>query len=271
MKSNISLAGALAVAAAIALAGCAAPASGTPTPTPTPSASQAAGPMELMIHIQDGKASSPQPVVSGSMVTVMNMDATPQRIISDDATSFSVSVPAGGTAAFAAPGKPGSYPFHGEPGGLTGVVTVTAAAPSAAATMVCAEEARQTVQEILALPALPATASRWDGSTYSCTYPLDGGDFVMSVTETASNAAAGKLARELAGKELATPIAGLANLGLPGYQSGDGHVIFAKDSMVLHVDASAFAKPVGPHQVTGSKFAYELATTILGCWTEHHS
>ncbi|MDD0858427.1 hypothetical protein NHF46_12945 [Arthrobacter alpinus] len=41
--------------------------------------------------------------------------------------------------------------------------------------------------------------------------------------------------------------------------------------MTLQVDATAFPATVGPHKVTASTFAYEMATTILGCWTEHHS
>ena len=284
MNKKVSVAGALAVAAMLTLSACGGGTmAGSPSPggseTPAPSATSTAsgmsmhdaGSMESMIHIQDGKFIDPKPLVAGSTVTVMNMDATAQTVISDDSTSFHVSVPAGGMASFAAPTKPGSYPYHGGAGDMQGVLTVQASAPSSAATMVCAEEAKQTVTEILALPATPITNDDWDGTTYSCTYPLDIGDFVMRVTESNNDADAAEMAKQLAGILQAPPIGGLANLGLPGYQSKDGNVIFAKDNMTLQVDATAFPATVGPHEVTPSTFAYEMATTILGCWTEHHS
>lgn len=282
MNKKVSLAGALAVAAILALSACGegtmegSPSPGgmepsAPSATSSGLATPGSGSMESMIHIQDGKFMNPKPLAAGSMVTVMNMDATAQTVISDDSTSFNVSVPAGGTASFAAPTKPGSYPYHGGAGDMQGVLTVTASGPSAAATMVCAEEAKQTVTEILALAATPKTTHDWDGTTYSCTYPLDVGDFVMTVTESDNDADAAAMAERLATSLQAAPIEGLANLGLPGYQSKDGNVIFAKDNMTLQVNATAFPATVGPHKVTASKFAYEMATTILGCWTEHHS
>lgn len=281
MNKKFSLAGALAIAAILTLSACGAgtmvgsPATGASEPSASPMASGMAahgtGSMESMIHIQDGKFMDPRPLAAGSTVTVMNMDATAQKVVSDDSTSFNISVPAGGTASFAAPKKPGSYPYHGGVGDMQGVLTVTAIGPSQAATMVCAEEAKETVTEILALPATPKTIDDWDGTTYSCTYPLAVGDFVMTVTESANDADADAMAERLAASLQAPPIEGLANLGLPGYQSKDGNVIFAKDNMTLQVNATAFPATVGPHKVTASTFAYEMATTILGCWTEHHS
>lgn len=284
MNKNFSLAGALTVAAVLALSGCG---MGDLTQSPTagsePSASSTAtamdpgmdvhgaASMESMIHIQDGKFTDPKPLAAGTTVTVMNMDATAVTVASDDSTSFNVNVPAGGIATFPAPKEPGSYPFHSGTGSMHGVLTVQASTPSAAATMVCADEAKQTVQKILALPAIPQTMEKWDGSTYSCSYPLDGGDLVMSVTESVNDADAATLAAQLAGSLKASPIAGLANLGLPGYQSTDGNVVFAKDNMTLHVDATGLPATVGPDKVTAGKFAYEMATTILGCWTAHHS
>ena len=288
MNRKYALAGALAVAAALTLSACSMEAgSGTAHPAgaahSAPAAAQGpaaaqdpaaampgAGSMETMIHIQDGRFVNPAPLAAGDTVTVMNMDATAVTIMSDDSTSFTVSVPGGGMAKFTAPTAPGSYPFHSGTGGMQGELTVQAGGPSKAASMVCADEAKETVKEILALPELPATTDHWDGTAYSCTYPLAAGDFVMTVVESASDAAAVTEAAELAASLQAQPIEGLANLGLPGYQSKDGHVVFAKDNMTLHVDASALPAAVGPHGVTADKFGYEMATTILGCWTAHH-
>ncbi|WP_103466447.1 hypothetical protein [Arthrobacter glacialis] len=279
MNKKFSLAGVLAVAAALTLSGCSAGAnsaspgqepSAPSTATSSGMAEPGASSMESMIHIQDGKFINPKPLAAGATVTVMNLDADAQTVISDDSSSFNVKVPAGGMATFAAPKKSGNYPFHSGDGDMRGVLTVTAGAPSVAATMVCADEAKQNVMEILGLPAIPTTTENWDGTTYSCTYPLDVGSFVMTVTESANDADAAALAKQLAGSLDAPPLEGLANLGLPGYQAKDGNVVFAKDNMTLHVDATAFPATVGPHKVTASSFAYEMATTILGCWTAHH-
>lgn len=289
MKKHFSLAGALAVAALLSLSGCGMAANVTgssaggsePSTRSTASGmdpgmdisgvgSPGAGSMELMIHIQDGKSIDPKPLAPGTTVTVMNMDATAVTVASDDSKSFSVTVAAGGMATFQAPKEPGSYSFHGGTGNMHGVLTVLNGAPSAAATMVCADEAKQTVQKILALPSLPKTAESWDGTLFSCSYPLEGGDFVMSVTQSANDADAAALAAHLANSLKAPAIEGLANLGLPGYQSTDGNVIFAKDNMTLHVDATALPATIGPDKITAGKFAYEMATTILGCWTAHH-
>ena len=273
MKTKLSLSAAVAVAAAIALGGCSAGLGGRSEmnhPAPAESSAAAAnteGSMASMIHIQEGKFLDPKPLDAGSNVTVMNMDGTAATVISDQDGGFSVTVPAGGMAAFKAPAKPGSYPYHSVEGGMHGVLTVAAGPAPEAAAMVCGAEARNTVKDILALPAVPEPATTWDGTTYTCTYPLTVGNFVMSVvvenTSSQAQAAAQKLAASLA----ADPIKGLSNLGLPGYQSQAGNVIFAKDNMTLHVDATALPAMVGPHSVPAASFAYEMSTTILGCWT----
>lgn len=138
--------------------------------------------------------------------------------------------------------------------------------PSAAA-MVCSAEAKHNATAILGMSAEPATRDSWDGTVYSCQYSLPEGDFVMTVqsyeSEQDAVAAAGTLARTLKAAE----IKGLSNLGLPGYQATDGTVIFAKDTMVLHVDPTGLAGTVGTGEVPRADFAYQMATTILACWT----
>lgn len=288
MKQHLGLA-ALAVLAAVVVSGCAAPGSTAsvdqPSSAPTSMSMAAPAGMESMIHFEKEGLATPASVAAGAEVTIMNMDTAEHSVVSDDGSSFDVAVPAGGMATFTAPAKPGAYPFHsGTTEKLHGVLTVaplpgsatpseaapSEAAPSEAAKMVCAEQARQTVQTIVGTAAQPEPTESWDGSTYTCTYPLAAGDFIMSVTEAADNPSAETLARDLATKAQATPIEGLANLGLPGYRSAAGNVIFAKDNMALQVDATALTDPVGPEKTTPADFAYQMATTILGCWTAHH-
>ncbi len=282
MYKKPRLAAVLALAGALTLTGCGMNATTGAQAPSVPSSSAAAsgapemgamdsmGSMESMIHIQDGMFHNPKPLPPGATVTVMNMEASTVEIVADDSRSFKLTVAAGGVANFQVPKKAGLYPFHSTTGGMKGVLTVQSQGPSEAAKMVCADVAKEGVRDILSLSELPKTSENWDGKIFSCTYPLAEGTFVMEVTESASDAEAGALAEKMAGSAKAAPIKGLANLGLPGYQSDSGTVIFAKDNMTLHVDATALSSAVGPDRVTPSKFAYEMATTILGCWTAHH-
>jgi hypothetical protein len=39
---------------------------------------------------------------------------------------------------------------------------------------------------------------------------------------------------------------------------------------VLQVDASDLPATLGPDAITRNALAYQLSTTILACWVEHH-
>jgi hypothetical protein len=60
----------------------------------------------------------------------------------------------------------------------------------------------------------------------------------------------------------------MANLGLPAFETTAGSAVFVKDSFVLTVDATALKTNLGPHNVSRSAFAYEVATAVLACWSE---
>lgn len=138
-------------------------------------------------------------------------------------------------------------------------------APPAAA-MVCGDEIRDRVAQILALPAAPVPASVWSGGLYTCAYRLPAGTLVLSVKETASPADARSWAQAAAGPG-AGPIEGLANLGLPAYRSAAGTVAFAKDTFALTVDATRLGEPIGPERLSRASLAYQLATDVLACWS----
>ncbi|MET3719125.1 MULTISPECIES: hypothetical protein [unclassified Arthrobacter] len=135
--------------------------------------------------------------------------------------------------------------------------------------MVCGEETRSNIVRILSLPHPPRTTDAWVDSLYTCTYALPAGSLVLSVKETPDPAGArdhcDALQRRTAS---AQPIEGMANLGFPAFQTPAGAVVFVKDNFVLTVDATALPASLGPHGVTPSAFAYEVATTILACWSE---
>jgi hypothetical protein len=137
--------------------------------------------------------------------------------------------------------------------------------------MICNDDTKGDVSQILALGSPPRTDSTWADSTYTCTYRLAGGPLVISVKESPDAASARKhfdaLQKKLRGAE---PIKGLANLGFPASQTPDGSVVFLKDNSTLHVDGTRLPAALGPDSVAPAAFSYQVATTILACWTEHH-
>lgn len=138
---------------------------------------------------------------------------------------------------------------------------------SDASLMICGKEPRADIAVILALDTPPQTVDSWADELYTCTYHLPAGALVLSVKESADEASALSYFNAL-GTNLApiTPIEGLANLGLPAYETSDGAVVFVKDNMTLQVDASKLPDKIGPHDVSRNALAYQVATTILACW-----
>lgn len=137
--------------------------------------------------------------------------------------------------------------------------------------MVCGDQPKERLRSILDLATNPHTVDSWADSTFTCTYHLAEGSLVISVQETADKASALKYFTAMqALAKGATPIDGLANLGFPAYETADGSAVFQKDSFVLHVDASGLPPTLGPDSITRNALAYQLSTTILACWVEHH-
>lgn len=134
--------------------------------------------------------------------------------------------------------------------------------------MVCGEETRANIVKILALPSVPGTAATWADKLYTCTYTLPGGALVLSVKQAPDPDAAHTYFQDLQRSTVAaTPIEGLANLGFPAFQTPSS-AIFVKDNFVLTVDAAALPETLGPNHVTRDAFAYQVATTVLACWSE---
>ncbi|GAC1375119.1 MAG: hypothetical protein NVS2B15_17620 [Pseudarthrobacter sp.] len=134
--------------------------------------------------------------------------------------------------------------------------------------MVCSKEIQEKIVQILALASAPGSEATWVDRLFTCTYALPGGSLALSVKEAADPDAAHAyfhdVQRSTAG---ATPIEGLANLGFPAFQT-PASAVFVKDNFVLTVDAAAVPETLGPHRVTRAAFAYQVATTVLACWSE---
>lgn len=145
-----------------------------------------------------------------------------------------------------------------------------AAGPSAASQMICGTETSDNITRALALATPPHSVDNWTNRQYTCKYHLTDGEFVISVEESSDTTSARSYFDTMQGKlATAQPIEGLANLGFPAYETADGLVVFLKDNMTLQVDARKLTDKIGPHDVTRTAFSYEIATTILACWTEH--
>lgn len=134
--------------------------------------------------------------------------------------------------------------------------------------MVCGEETRANIVRILAKSSAPGTTDSWVDNLYTCTYALTQGSFVLSVQEAADPDAAQAYVRDLQrSTDAAAPIEGLANLGFPAFQTPTSAALVT-DNFVLTVDAAALPETLGPNQVTRAAFAYQVATTVLACWSE---
>lgn len=141
-----------------------------------------------------------------------------------------------------------------------------AAGPSAAARMICSTEVRTDIRKVLALKTTPQPTSRWTNHVYTCTYRLPMGTFVISVTESTDAAAAQTVAANLR-KSLSQPRA-TAGLTATSFATPQGLVALVKDNDTLQVDATRLPKQFGEQQQKRTDFAYEIASDILGCWTE---
>ncbi|MDQ0755195.1 hypothetical protein [Arthrobacter sp. B3I4] len=148
--------------------------------------------------------------------------------------------------------------------------TPQAAGPSDAARMVCGDQPMDRLTAILDLDSKPHTVDKWADNTFTCTYHLKEGSLEISVREAKDQASALTYfnAMQALAKD-ASPIEGLANLGFPAYETGDGSAVFQKDSFVLQVDASDLPATLGPEGVSRNALAYQLSTTILACWVKH--
>ena len=171
------------------------------------------------------------------------------------------------SSAAAEPGHAGGH-NHGS---STSQSTPQAQGPSDAALMVCGDQPMDRLTSILDLDSKPHTVNNWADSTFTCTYHLTEGALEISVREAKDQASARTYfdAMQALAKD-AKPIQGLANLGFPAFETADGSAVFQKDNFVLQVDATDLPATLGPESITRNALAYQLSTTILACWVEHH-
>jgi hypothetical protein len=171
-------------------------------------------------------------------------------------------------SASAAPRAAAMTPGMVMPDGSTmgaGSSSVPASRPSAPAKMICSDDVRGDLADVLKLKSKPTATSRWVAPVFTCTYRLPMGALVLSVTESADDAGAHAFAAGLRKRLPATAsVAGLTDVA---YQTKTGIVALVKDNDTLVVDASRLPAQFGTEQQKRGDFAYEVASVILGCWT----
>jgi hypothetical protein len=140
-----------------------------------------------------------------------------------------------------------------------------AATPSAAAKMICSDDIKGKVKQVLKLSTDAPTRTSFVDHLYTCTYTLPQGPLVLSVHDSASKAAAGTYYTGL--RPTLGPTSGLPGLGEHAYGTSRGTVVVLKDRQTLVVDATALPSVFGSDQQKRTDLAYEIASDVLGCWT----
>jgi hypothetical protein len=144
-------------------------------------------------------------------------------------------------------------------------VTSAGTTPPENATMVCGDEIRGKVQQVLKLPALPTVHSTWIKQVYTCTYDLPVGPMVLTVQVAPTKAAAD--ASFETRQQTTSGATTLDGLGEHAYATPRGTATVIRDAMTLTVDTTALPAVFGPDQQKRTDLANEIASDVLGCWT----
>ncbi|MEO6700557.1 MAG: hypothetical protein ABI140_03355 [Jatrophihabitantaceae bacterium] len=141
----------------------------------------------------------------------------------------------------------------------------SASKPTATALMICGDDIKGKVTQVLKLGASPATRSSFANELYTCTYLLPMGPLVLSVQHSESKAAAGHYFDTLRTK--LAPAETLDGLGEHAYGTSTGIAVVVKDNETLKVDATGLPSVFGADRQKRTDLAYEIASDVLGCWT----
>ena len=142
---------------------------------------------------------------------------------------------------------------------------VAAAGPPATAVMVCSDDTRAKVQQLLGLPGAPHASATWADSVYACSYDLPMGSMTLSVRVLPGAAEAA--ARFAADQKSAVGAQSLAGLGQRAFGTPAGTASVVKDNQILTVDATRLPAVVGTGQLKRTDLADQVAAAVLDCWT----
>lgn len=170
--------------------------------------------------------------------------------------------------------SPSSHADHGDHGdkSMAGMdMGGSDDAPSTSAAMICSDEIAAAVTTTFALPSTPSRSDDWTDLLYTCSYSLPQGELTLTVKDSADEQSGLVYFKHFRTKLDVTngvhAIKGLAGLGLPSFESDNGHVVFVKDGKTLHVDASGL-ELTGQGSAGRTEAAYQIATDVIACWSE---
>jgi hypothetical protein len=141
----------------------------------------------------------------------------------------------------------------------------TASKPTATALMVCSNDIKGKVKQVLKLPGQPQTTSAFANEIYTCTYHLPLGPLILSVQHSPTKAAADAYFNHL--KATLGQTDTLLGLGEKAYGTLNGVAVVLKDNETLAVDARGLPTVFGTNQQKRTDLANEIASDVLGCWT----
>ena len=162
--------------------------------------------------------------------------------------------------------EPGAPATSTAPLSATTASPASESGPSAAAQMICSADIKGKVRQVLTLRRPPATHTTFIGHRYTCAYDLPMGPLVLSVHDSPNTSAARAYFTELRPTLGATDA--LIGLGEDAYGTTTGTVVVLKDSQTLTVDATGLPPAFGSQKQKRTDLAYEIASYVLGCWTE---
>ena len=148
---------------------------------------------------------------------------------------------------------------------MAGQAAADGSKPTATALMVCSDDIKGKVRQVLKLPADPQTTSSFVDQLYTCTYTLPMGPLVLSVQALRRPAGrAGLLRRAAAHARADRKPRRARGEGVRHYDRGSGRAQGQRDAGGRrHRVAAVF----GAEQQKRTDLAYEIASDVLGCWT----
>ena len=156
--------------------------------------------------------------------------------------------------------------FSGTAGAASPASTATSTGASVAASNakslaveVCEDMVRDAVISATGAPLAAPQTGGWKGKRYTCTYPVTGGQLVMTVdtfkTKKKTRAAYVKATRTTKVDQ------NLLGIGERALLAKDGHVVAEKDHFVLVADPSGLPKPLSKANVS-----LAAVEAVLSCW-----
>lgn len=144
--------------------------------------------------------------------------------------------------------------------GLGAVAGASGPAAKSIAAEICEPMVANAVEASLGTPLPAAQQGAWAGRTFTCTYPLSGGQLVLSVDDLRTKAKAQAQYRTL--NRATKHGTRLNGLGDRAYQAPDGTIIAVKDQFLLHVDPGAV-----PATVKKGDLAFAAVVAVMSCWS----